>query len=371
MTKEKKSESQNTGAQFHNLYRPKTLDRVLGQEAVVKRLRGIIDSGRIPSTMLFTGAPSSGKTTLARAFVADLFGVKNLKGHPDFRELNGAVDGNIDNVRALIRMARMRPTRAPRRVFMIDECHGLTGASLEAVLKPLEEPPPYTLWILGTSEPEKLKNSLKTRGSPFAMLPQTREHMITLAKRIVKAEGMDYMTPELIETTVENSNGEMRTLCQLLESIVQTAGSSKKLKKEDILKSLSTVETDDSKTVMNILYGVYSGDMKMVYRHLLDVADGFRMVSLLMSFNTFLINVTVLDGEKHRSVWWNKNNKDLWSAVKELKVSLSQMSVVQSYLLAARARSGSFMTSEQQLIGDAMYRACCELKKLKKKKEPE
>lgn len=362
----KKSEPVDTGAQFHNKYRPKTLERVIGQEAAVKRLKGIIESGRYTSTMLFTGPPSSGKTTLSRAFAADVLGVKDVKHHPDYHEINGAAEGNIDNIRNVMRLARLRPRTGKRRIVMIDEIHGLSGPSLEAVLKPLEEPPPLTVFIAGTSEPEKLKNSLKTRGSPFALKPYSREEITKYGKRIVKAEGMDYMTEELLNTAIENANGELRTLCHILEAVVQGAGASKKVSKSDILMSLSSVETDDAKVAMNVLFETYSGNAEGIYRHLLDVTDGYRMVSLLLAFNTFLINATVLKGEKHRAVWWNKNNKDLWEAVKELKITLRQMTEVQHHLLAARSKSGAFMVSEQQLLGDELTSAAWLVSRSKK-----
>lgn len=109
---------------FDDKYRPKTLDKIIGHEKVVQRLQGIISSKKYPNAMLFVGPSSAGKTTLARAFVASLFGVESVESGNvhDFHELNGADARGIDDVRDLLKVASLKPRIAPRRVFLIDEC---------------------------------------------------------------------------------------------------------------------------------------------------------------------------------------------------------------------------------------------------------
>lgn len=113
----------STSLPFHLKYRPPNLDKIIGHEKIVTRLKGIIESKRIPNAILLTGPSSAGKTTLARAFVASLFGVESIeKGHRDFHEMNAADTRGIEDIRDLIKVSKLSPSVAPRRVFLIDEC---------------------------------------------------------------------------------------------------------------------------------------------------------------------------------------------------------------------------------------------------------
>lgn len=125
---------------FHEKYRPKVLSKVIGHQNVVTRLQGIIKSKKIPNAMLFVGPSSAGKTTLGRAFTADLFGVESLQGQHDYEELNAADSRGIDDVRGLLQRAKLRPRIAPKRVIFIDEVQQLTGPAAQVLLKPLENP---------------------------------------------------------------------------------------------------------------------------------------------------------------------------------------------------------------------------------------
>jgi DNA polymerase III gamma/tau subunit len=173
-------------------YRPKTLDKIIGHEQPVTRLKGIIKSKKYPPAILFAGPSSAGKTTLARAFASDLFGVP-ITGHSDYHESNASEARGIDDVRQMINVSRLKPRTAPRRVFMVDEAQGFTGPAAGSLLKPLENPPPFTMWILGSMEPEKLSQAMKNRCSQFVLRAPEKEHLVKYVKRIVKGEEMSYM----------------------------------------------------------------------------------------------------------------------------------------------------------------------------------
>lgn len=351
---------------FDDKYRPKTLDKIIGHEKVVQRLQGIISSKKYPNAMLFVGPSSAGKTTLARAFVASLFGVESVESGNvhDFHELNGADARGIDDVRDLLKVASLKPRIAPRRVFLIDEAQQLTGPSAQLLLKPLENPPPYTLFIIGSMEPEKLLQAMKNRCSQFVLEPQKQENVIKFVKRIAKGEGMDYMTPELLKKVAENSNGEMRSAAKLMEAVYQyVAGSGKnKIKPSDIEEALSTSDGIDDQLAVKVLVAIYAGKFKKVQRALLDVQDPFKLIGKLLQLNTLLLNQHVLEGARHKAVWWSQLNKDTkegveqYGALKKGK-ELMAYATVQRVLVDLRARSGAFMVPETTLISTAAFEA--------------
>lgn len=354
---------------FHEKYRPKTLDRIIGQEKAVTRLQGILKTGKFPNAMLFVGPSSAGKTTLARAFVADLFGVKTLDGHPDYHESNASEERGIDDIRALLRVAKLRPRLAKKRVFMIDEAQGLTGAAADTLLKPLERPPEHTLFILGSMEPEKLKQAFKNRCSQFVLEQQSKANVTKYIKRIAKAEEMPYVEGKVLDRLAENSNGEMRTAAHLVESLQQyvSGKGSKKVTEEDVNEALSSMESVDDQLAVRILVAVYALKFKVVQKTLLDVQDGFRMINTLLRLNSFLLNQEVLGGEKHRAVWWSQQHIDLKNGVKEHsklddKQRLNAYAKVQQYFVNLRHMSGAFMVPETALISDACFQAIQALK---------
>lgn len=355
-------------SQLHTKYRPRTFDQVIGQEAALKRLRGIVEKGDPPSSMLFTGPSSSGKTSLARVFVAELFGVKNIDNHSDYRELNAASSRGIDDIRDLMRVAKLRPRTAVRRVILMDEVHGLTGPSMQLILKPVEEPPPFTVFLMGSSEPEKLPPALKNRPSGFVLTAPTQEDLTKYVNRVCKGEFGEKLDKEITQLIVNNSNGVMREAANIVEAISQSYPKGiTKVKTKDIVSIVQSVETNDDAVAVNVLAAVYAGKMKTVYRQLLDVEQGFAFISKLLTMNSFLINQSVLGSDKHKAVWWSKLHVELKKAVKEHvdpKTELSQYGIVQSHMIDLKNRSMSFMVPEYLLIGDALYRAHKELKRV-------
>jgi DNA polymerase-3 subunit gamma/tau len=145
---------------LHRKYRPKTLERVIGQEAAVTRLRGLIKTGKVPNAIAFFGPPSAGKTTLARCLAAAV-NEKPIEDQQDYKELNAATQRSIDDVRELERLSKFRPMGSKQRFILIDEAQQFmsNAAAAQGLLKPVEEPSVHTSWIFGSSEPEKFSSS--------------------------------------------------------------------------------------------------------------------------------------------------------------------------------------------------------------------
>lgn len=365
---------------FDEKYRPGNLDRIIGHDQAVTRLKGIIKSKKFPNAILFVGPSSVGKTTLARAFVASLFGVDKLGQNDvlDFHEMNAAERRGIDDVRELLKVANLKPQRGVKRVFLIDEAQQIVGPAAQALLKPLENPPAHTLFILGSMEPEKLLQAMKNRCSQFVLEPPSKEAMTKYVKRIAKGESMDYMTDDLIKRVVENSNAEMRSAAHLMEAVdqyVQGLGKkTSKIKPSDINEALSSVEGVDDQIAVKVLVAIYANKLKTIQKALLDVQDPFKMIGKLLQLNTFLMNQEVLNGEQHKSVWWSQINKDTLSGVKEfgkidMKKPLEAYAVVQSVLVDLRMQSGAFMLPETTLISVAAFNAVQKLRPYFKAKE--
>ncbi len=364
----KKQDEQKDNESFHSKHRPLTLSKIIGNEKLVHRLNGIIKTGRVPNAILFCGPSSAGKTTLARAFVADIFGVKNLTGQSDFHEMNAAEQRGIDDARALVQQSRLKPRTAPFRFILIDEAHGLTPAALNLLLKPIEQPAPQTRFIFGSMEPEKLPAAIKNRCSVFHVEPPTQEGITKYLKRIAKREELNWVQGEVLETLVQNANGEFRTAAHTIEALVQymTGAGVKKPSAKDVDEALASVESVDDALAVRIVAAIYQGKFKTAHRASLDVRDGFRTINTVFRLSQFLLHEHVLGGERNRNVWWSQQNKDVKNAVEKLgrvnpKKLLEAHAIVQTHMVSMRHQAGAFSVSEQSLLSNTAFLAITDL----------
>lgn len=379
MTKTKNTEADaNLDTGFHTKYRPTTLERLVGQERVVTRLKGVLKTRKFPGSMMFTGPSSAGKTTTARAFVADLFGVKNPDGHPDYLEINAANARTIDDMRQLLRVATLKPQRAPKRVILLDEVQQLVAQAEQVLLKPLEKPSPSTMFILCSMEPEKIHQAVKNRCTQYVLEPYSEGDILKYVKRIAKGEEMDYVTDEALNQVVQNSNGELRSAANLMQALYEYCeGLDKRPKKvtdKDIEQALISTESKDQEIAVAALVGLYANKFRVAHRALLDTQDGFRMLKTLLFMNTFLLNHTALKGEKHKSVWYSEQNKELLAGIKELsKVKegkeLEAYATVQSCMVDMQMRAGQFAVAETSLMSATLFDALQRIRPLMKTKE--
>jgi DNA polymerase III gamma/tau subunit len=358
---------------FHTKYRPLTLDTLIGHEAAVTRLKGMVSSGKIPNALLITGPSSVGKTTLARALTAALNGIEKAEGHPDYIEVNAGEQRTIEDVRSWIQTAKFRP-QTKKRVICIDEAQGVLSNAVAsaALLKPLEEPAKNTLWILCSMDPQKFTSgnglAIAKRCTQFVLESHTNSDLLKQAVRIAKGEKMKYVMDEeksLLKAIVKASGGEMRSVANLLQAAQQyyegLDTKPSRLSKEHISKVLSSTESSDDRLVVTILTAVYGGKFKEVQRSLLDAQDGFQLINKLLWANSFVLNDTVLDGARHRKVWATPINKELRGNAQKLKVSLGALAATNATLVEIKGLAQQFATSPEELLSAKLYRLIKEI----------
>lgn len=356
---------------FHTEYRPRTLDFIIGHTAIVTRLQGIVKSKKYPSAILFVGPSSAGKTTLARAFAADVNKIERIESHPDYFEMNAGADRSIEDIRNLIQTSKFKP-RTNKRIIVIDEAQSLVSnaPAAAALLKTLEEPSKDTIWILCSMDPDRFKSgngkAIANRCNQFVLEPHSDSDLLKQAVRIAKSEKMPYVMDEektLLKAIVRGSNGEMRTLANQMEATQQfyegLKDKPKKLDKASINTILSSTETSDDKTAALVLAALYKGQYKVIHRALLDVNEGFMFVQKLLAMNGFLLASSVLDGARHRKAWSTPAGYALQKQTKD--VTLGTLAATNAALVEVKSQAAAFAMSPEDLLSARLYRLIKEM----------
>lgn len=209
-------------------WRPKKFDDVTSQEFITKTLRNAIKNNRISHAYLFSGPRGVGKTTVARLLAKSLNctdrkpngepcnkcdSCKEInndnRNHPDVFEIDGASNRNIEDVRELKEKVKYGPVRSKFKIFIIDEVHMLTGASFNALLKTLEEPPPYVVFIFATTSPEKVPLTILGRCQKFDFKRLTIEEISNCLEHIAESENIKVDTESLF-FIAKKGDGSMR-----------------------------------------------------------------------------------------------------------------------------------------------------------------
>ncbi|MBZ0204395.1 MAG: DNA polymerase III subunit gamma/tau [Ignavibacteria bacterium] len=209
-------------------WRPKSFEDVSSQEIITKTLQNAIKTGKISHAYLFSGPRGVGKTTVARLLSKSLNCLKKKPGeepcnecesceeinndnrnHPDVFEIDGASNRNIEDVRELKEKVKYGPIRSKFKIFIIDEVHMLTGASFNALLKTLEEPPPYVVFIFATTSPEKVPLTILGRCQKFDFKRLTIDEIKSRLKHIAKEEKVK-IDDESLFFIAKKGDGSMR-----------------------------------------------------------------------------------------------------------------------------------------------------------------
>lgn len=272
---------------LYRKYRSRSLDEVLGQDHVTSILRRALDQGKIAHAYLLTGPRGVGKTSVARILAHEInhLPYDDDSSNLDIIEIDAASNNGVDDIRVLREKAQVAPVSAPKKVYIIDEVHMLSKSAFNALLKTLEEPPEHVVFILATTDADKLPATILSRVQQFFFHPIPTEIMTRQLMNIAKKEGFA-IEEDAARLIAERSHGGFRDGISTLDQLSILATSDQPLTANMVTEYLGLSDatmlgnlldsypSDDNEKVLNIFQELEnSGANSVIVSHqLLSIA---------------------------------------------------------------------------------------------------
>ena len=283
-------------------YRPKDLDEVIGQTATVKSLKGAIKQNKLHSAYLFAGSRGTGKTSIARVLAKSLNCEKGQSVTPcgvchsckpiesgnsiDVFEVDAASNNGVDYARELIKGTALSSMGGKYKIYIIDECHRLTGQAADAMLKTVEEPGARTIFIFCTTEASKVPKTIESRCQVFKFKPVDEELVFTHLAHIVHEELLS-VNPDILTAISQLCDGVVRDAVTILDQISLNPEATT----DDLYDLIGRIPSDH---VVSLLNAVASGKSINIFSAQKDCYKaGADALALLGEISNFVRNALI------------------------------------------------------------------------------
>src|SRR3984893_5946682 len=287
-------------------YRPQKFSEVIGQEHVTRTLQNAIEQGRSAHGYIFSGHRGIGKTTVARILAMALNCRSQNKPVPepcgvcescteiragnavDVIEIDAATNRGIDEIRELREAARYRPARDRFKIYILDEAHQITDAAFNALLKTLEEPPSHVVFMLATTQPEEIPQTIRSRCQHFSFRAVKFEQIVEQLRDLCGRENIQ-ADEDALALLAEAGDGSMRDALSILDQAI--ASSEGKLSADSVRQLIGVAPSGILEEIMQAVARSSSQDILQTVDRLL--ADGQNPVHFARQLVRFLRNATV------------------------------------------------------------------------------
>ncbi len=344
-------------------YRPKNFDQIVGQEHVSKTLKNAISENRVAHAYLFSGPRGVGKTTTARILAKSL----NCKQGPthdpcghcpncveiaagtsvDVQEIDGASNRGIDEIRALRDNVKFAPASSKYKIYIIDEAHQITDAAFNALLKTLEEPPEHVVFILATTESQKIPLTILSRCQRYRFRLLSSKEIMDSLQRLVEAESFR-IEPAALQTITTSAGGSLRDALSMLDQAVSFVSGEVKLgdmqsllgflPKEIIYSTIDALSKNDSAKLLSIIKEISEQGYSLL-QYARDLREHLRYL-MILSLNSSVLEVTpdeLKELEKRKTIfsvpWLIRSGHMLSRALDELRWSEQPRLVLELHML--------------------------------------
>jgi len=348
-------------------YRPSTFSEVVGQEHVTRTLGNAFATNRVHHAFLFCGPRGCGKTTVARivgkALNCEKMAATANAGEPcgectacvsigngsavDYQEMDGASNRGIDAIRELTEAVRYQPAQLKKKVYVIDEVHMLTTEAFNALLKTLEEPPPHVTFVLATTEPHKLPNTILSRCQryDFKLVPASRlaQHLTSIFKQ--EKLGVEAGAVSLL---VRESGGSVRDALSLCDQIISYVGDAK-ISEHHVAEVLGVADRTLTRTLVTALSSGDAGTALAAVESAIE--RGVDEVQLARAIVRYLRDLAVLQVAADRAELVDASDEERAELVAEAK-QLDRSRVTQMFDRMLRCCDELGKTLQPRLVLD-------------------